>query len=43
MLLKDGYQIASLVFYETLLAADSRMKPVFEKLGWTLPEIDWIE
>jgi len=43
VLLKGGYQIASLVFYETLLAADSRMKPVFEKLGWTLPEIDWIE
>lgn len=43
VLLKGGYRIASLTFYETLLAADIRMKPVFEKLGWNLPEISWIE
>ena len=43
VLLKGGYRIASLTFYETLQAADIRMKPVFEKLGWKMPEIGWIE
>ena len=43
VLLKGGYRIASLTFYKNLLSADVRMKPVFEKLGWSMPEIGWIE
>ena len=43
VLLKGGYRIAGLTFYEKLLSADIRMKPVFEKLGWKMPEIGWIE
>ena len=43
VLLKGGYRIASLIFYENLLSADIRMKPVFEKLGWKMPEIEWLE
>ena len=43
VLMAGGYRIAKLTFYETLLAADVRMKPIFEKLGWKMPEINWIE
>lgn len=42
VLLAGGYRIAKLSFYETLVAADIRMKPVFEKLGWKLPDLKWI-
>lgn len=41
LVVRGGYKIASLTFYETLLSADSRMKPLFEKLGWPLSEIVW--
>lgn len=43
VLMAGGYRIAKLTFYEKLLAADVRMKPVFEKLGWKMPDIKWIE
>ena len=43
VLLKGGYRIASLIFYEKLLSADTRMKPIFEKLGWKISNINWIE
>ena len=42
VLLAGGYRITKLSFYETLVAADIRMKPVFEKLGWKLPDLKWI-
>lgn len=37
-----GYRIAQLTFYEKLLTADARMKPIFEKLGWPMHDIEWI-
>lgn len=43
VLLAGGYRIAKLVFYKTLVAADIRMKPVFQKLGWKLPDLKWID
>lgn len=43
VVMRGGYRIASLTFYEKLRSADVRMKPVFEKLGWKLPEVTWIE
>lgn len=36
-----GYRIAHLIFFEKLLTADARMKPVFEKLGWPIDDISW--
>lgn len=36
-----GYRIAHLIFYEKLLTADARIKPVFEKLGWPMDGITW--
>lgn len=36
-----GYRIAQLTFYEKLLAADARIKPIFEKLGWPMDGIAW--
>lgn len=36
-----GYRIAQLTFYEKLLTADARMKPIIEKLGWPLDGIVW--
>lgn len=36
-----GYRIAQLSFYEKLLSADARMKPIFEKLGWPINDIAW--
>lgn len=36
-----GYRIAQLTFYEKLLTADVRMKPIFEKLGWPVSSIIW--
>lgn len=41
--MNGGYRIAQISFYETLLSADIRMKPVFEKLGWPMPPIVWTE
>ena len=41
--MNGGYRIAQIGFYEKLMSADIRMKPVFEKLGWSMPEIAWIE
>jgi hypothetical protein len=43
VLMAGGYRIAKLSFYETLVAADVRMKPIFEKLGWKLPNLKWID
>ena len=37
-----GYRIAQLSFYEKLLSADARMKPIFVKLGWPVNNITWI-
>lgn len=41
--MNGGYRIAQIGFYEKLMSADIRIKPVFEKLGWSMPEIAWIE
>ena len=43
VVMRGGYQIAKLTFYTHLLAADVRMKPIFEKLGWKLPALKWLE
>ena len=43
VVMRGGYRIAKLTFYETLQAADVRMKPIFEKLGWNMPQISWID
>ena len=37
-----GYRIAQLTFYEKLLSADIRMKPIFEKLECPLDDIAWM-
>ena len=42
LVMRGGYRIAALTFYEKLLLAESRMKPVFEKLGWPVDGIIWI-
>lgn len=41
IIMRGGYRIAHLIFYEKLLTADARMKPIFEKLGWTINSIEW--
>lgn len=41
LVVRGGYKIAKLTFYERLLSADSRMKPLFERLGWPMSGIDW--
>lgn len=41
IVLRGGYHIAYLIFFEKLLTADSRMKPIFEKLGWPMDGIVW--
>lgn len=41
VVMRGGYHISSLTFYETLLSADSRLKPIFEKLGWPLTHVTW--
>ena len=43
LVMRGGYRIAKLTFYETLQSADVRMKPVFEKLDWKMPQISWID
>ncbi|MBR3949526.1 MAG: hypothetical protein IKJ84_02510 [Oscillospiraceae bacterium] len=42
IVLRGGYHIAHLIFFEKLLTADVRMKPIFEKLGWPEDNIMWI-
>lgn len=42
IVMRGGYRIASLTFYEKLLSADMRLKPLFEKLGWPTAEIQWV-
>lgn len=42
IVMRGGYRIARLTFYEKLQTADKRMKPVFEKLNWPMDGIAWI-
>lgn len=42
IVMRGGYSIAHLIFYEKLLTADSRMKPIFKKLRWPVDSITWI-
>lgn len=42
VVMRGGYRIAKLTFYEKLLRADVRMKPIFERLGWPMGCIEWI-
>lgn len=42
IVMRGGYHIAQMIFYEKLLTADARMKPTFEKLGWPMDDIAWI-
>lgn len=42
IIMRGGYRIAHLIFFEKLLTADARMKPTFEKLGWPTNDIKWI-
>lgn len=42
VVMRGGYRIAYLIFFEKLLTADARMKPIFEKLGWPMNGISWI-
>ena len=42
VVMRGGYRIARLTFYEKLLTADLRLKPIFEKLGWPVNRIAWI-
>lgn len=41
VVMRGGYRIAKLTFYEKLLSADICMKPIFEKLGWPVNDIVW--
>lgn len=41
IVMRGGYRIAHLIFFEKLLTADARMKPIFEKLGWQVNDIVW--
>ncbi len=34
--MRGGYKMASLIFYENLLSANICLKPIFEKLGWPM-------
>ena len=43
VVLRGGYHIAHLTFYETLLSADCRLKAYFDKLGWPTKGINWQE
>lgn len=42
VVMRGGYRIAKLTFYEKLVAADEQMKPIFERLGWPAADIRWI-
>lgn len=41
IIMRGGYRIAHLIFFEKLLTADARMRPIFEKLGWPINDIAW--
>lgn len=41
IVMRGGYNIAYLIFFEKLLTADERMKPIFEKMGWPMDNIVW--
>lgn len=41
LVVRGGYKIASLTFYENLVSADCRLRPLFERLGWPTGGIDW--
>ena len=41
VIMRGGYRIAHLIFFEKLLTADARMKPIFKKLGWPMDGIVW--
>ena len=41
IIMRGGYHIAHLIFFEKLLTADARMKPLFKKLGWPMNDIAW--
>lgn len=41
LVMRGGYQIANLTFYERILSADAGMKSYFEKLGWSAARIEW--
>ena len=41
VVMRGGYRIARLTFYVNLLSADRRLKPVFEKLGWSTDGVSW--
>lgn len=41
VVMRGGYRIASLTFYENLQSADILLKPLFEKLGWPEMGIRW--
>ena len=43
LVMRGGYRIAKLTFYTGLLAADVRLKPIIEKLGWKMPKILWLD
>ena len=42
IIMRGGYHIAYLIFFEKLLTADVRMRPIFEKLGWPPDGIQWV-
>ena len=42
VIMRGGYRIAKLTFYEQLVTADARMKPIFEKLEWPVNSINWL-
>ena len=39
---RGGYRIAYLIFFEKLLSADARMKPLFCKMNWPINDIEWV-
>ena len=41
VVMRGGYRIAKLTFYEQLLSADIGLKPLFENLGWPTDNIRW--
>ena len=41
IVMRGGYNIAYLIFFEKLLTADEWMKPLFERVGWPLDNIVW--
>lgn len=43
VVLRGGYYIAHLAFYETLLSADCCLKTYFDKIGWPTKGINWQE